>query len=43
MFSLYTVKKIRKIYGKKRQLWFPEFYCKKYGSNVLGFTVLTLI
>ncbi len=28
--------------GRKRQLWLPEFYCKKYGSNILGFTVLNL-
>ncbi len=23
---------------KKRQLWWPEFYCKKY-SNILGFNL----
>ncbi len=29
------------MYGKKRQLWLPEFYHKQYGNNILGFTVLT--
>ncbi len=37
----HTLKKIRKIYGKNWQLWLPEFYRKKYGNNILGFTVLT--
>ncbi len=26
------------IYSKDRQLWLPELYRKKYGSNILGFT-----
>ncbi len=25
------------------QLWLPEYYCKTYGSNILGFTALTWI
>ncbi len=34
-------KRLCAIYGKKNgQLWLPEFYRKKYGSNILGFTVL---
>jgi len=32
---IFTVKK------KKRQLWLPELYRHKYGSNVIGFTDLT--
>ncbi len=24
---------------KNWQLWLPEFYCKKYGNDILGFTV----
>ncbi len=24
---------------KKRYLWLPEFYSKKYGNNILGFTL----
>ncbi len=28
---------------KNWQLCLPEFYCKKYSNNILGFTVLTSI
>ncbi len=41
VFDLHCKKNICKIYGKNQQLWLPEFYRKKYGSNILGFTVLT--
>jgi len=30
----------KKIKNKKQQLWLPEIYRKKYGSNILGFTDL---
>ncbi len=41
-YESYTVKKKSvKFTVKNRQLWLPEFYRKKYGNNVLGFTVLT--
>ncbi len=40
----YTVKKKSvKFTVKNWQLWLPEFYRKKYGNNILGFTVLTYI
>ncbi len=40
-YESYTVKKNSvKFTVKNRQLWLPEFYRKKYGNNVLGFTVL---
>ncbi len=29
------------MYGKNCQLWLPEFYRKKYGSNILEFMDLT--
>ncbi len=34
-------KKTVKCMVKKRQLSLPEMYRKKYGDNILGFTVLT--
>ncbi len=38
----YTVKKKSiKFTVKNQQLYLPEFHRKKYGSNILGFTVLT--
>ncbi len=38
----YTVKKNSVTFTVKNwQLWLPEFYRKKYGNNILGFTVLT--
>ncbi len=37
MIMIYTVKTFT---VKYQQLWLPELYCKKYGSNILGFTVL---
>ncbi len=40
--SIHNVKKKNvKFTVKKRQLWLPQFYRKKYGNNILGFTVLT--
>ncbi len=39
--TLHCKKKSVKFTVKKRQLWLSEFYRKKYGNNILGFTVLT--
>ncbi len=41
MRASHCKKQIHKIYGKYRQLWLLEFYRKKYGNYILGFTVLT--
>ncbi len=38
LYCIHCKNKNSKIYGKKRQL---EFYRKKYGNNILGFTSLT--
>ncbi len=39
--TLHCKKKSVKFTVKNWQLWLPEFYRKKYGNNILGFTVLT--
>ncbi len=39
--ALHCKKKSVKFTVKNWQLWLPEFYFKKYGNNILGFTVLT--
>ncbi len=25
----------------KNEMWLLEFYCKKYGDNILGYTILS--
>ncbi len=37
--NLHCKKKSVKFTVKKRQLWLPEFNCKKYGNNSLGFNL----
>ncbi len=39
--AVHFKKKSVKFTVKYQQLWLPEFYRKKYGSNILGFTDLT--
>ncbi len=38
---IHCKKKSVKFTVKNWQLWLPEFSRKKYGNNILGFTVLT--
>ncbi len=39
--TVHCKKKSVKFTVKNWQLWLPEFSRKKYGNNILGFTVLT--
>ncbi len=41
IWHLHCKKKSVKFTVKNWQLWLPELYRKKYGNNILGFTVLT--